>query len=405
MVVRGRICDSAGPRWWRVWTIAVGVVLMLTGPLVPFAGAELRAGVAFLGLAFALGGRLLFPRPGPRPTEIALAPGSISVKRAGVLSQRVEATHVKAASTARTAKGVAIALVRRDRNDRPILLELGSDEDLDRIREALRIGHAGFGALSWSSADRPSDTAWRALTLVATFGWLLAAAASAWVPSLLPILLFLLLPLTAAGLFMGALVRASRPKVVLTRVGVVVTRDGQTQEIGYRAIDDVFASHRWLMVRSGESVVEVPMRNALPEEIEHVVAQVRSAARRARGDQPTPPGLPATTAVLAPREEATRAWLERLDATAAALTEPVAYRAPEIQTRDLWTALESPDAPPSVRAGAARILARVAPEEARTRIAHVLEADHDERAKARIRIALEDDVEIAARRLDQLARR
>jgi urease accessory protein UreE len=118
-----------------------------------------------------------------------------------------------------------------------------------------------------------------------------------------------------------------------------------------------------------------------------------------------PPGLPATTAILLPREEPTRAWLERLDATAAALAAPAVYRAPEIETGDLWTALESPDAPASVRAGAARILARVAPVEARTRIARVLEADHDERAKARIRIALEDDVEVAARRLDHLGRR
>ena len=65
-------------------------------------------------------------------------------------------------------------------------------------------------------------------------------------------------------------------------------------------------------------------------------------------------------------------------------------------------ALENPDAPARVRAAAARVLARVAPEEARTRVADVLACDRDAHACACIRIALEEDVETAARELEEL---
>ncbi len=70
--------------------------------------------------------------------------------------------------------------------------------------------------------------------------------------------------------------------------------------------------------------------------------------------------------------------------------------------RILWLALESPDAPTRVRAAAARVLARVDPDEAKKRVASVLACDRDEHACAVIRVALEDDVDVAARELEEL---
>jgi hypothetical protein len=109
--------------------------------------------------------------------------------------------------------------------------------------------------------------------------------------------------------------------------------------------------------------------------------------------------------LLAPRGEGTRAWLERIDAAATSLAERGAYRRADLSPHDLWTALEDPDAPAPLRAAAARVLARIVPDEARTRIGLVLAGERDADARARIRVALEEDVDVAARELDLLERR
>jgi hypothetical protein len=146
------------------------------------------------------------------------------------------------------------------------------------------------------------------------------------------------------------------------------------------------------------------MRGAQPLEREHFAAQIRDAARRARGEGSPPPDVPASVAVLAPRDEAHRAWLERVDATAASLARADGYRDLGVDEGDLWTALESPDAPVPLRSAAARVLARVAPETAGPRIAEVLAREHDVGARNRIRVALEEDVDLAARQLERLDR-
>ena len=144
------------------------------------------------------------------------------------------------------------------------------------------------------------------------------------------------------------------------------------------------------------------MGNSLPEEREHLAAQILSAAARARGEGPPPPVLPPPLARLAPRGETERAWLQRVDGAAASISEASAYRGNELDPKDLWLALESPDAPTRVRAAAARVLARVDPEEAKKRVASVLACDRDAHACAVIRVALEDDVDVAARELEEL---
>ncbi|MDP9149199.1 MAG: hypothetical protein M3O36_04555, partial [Myxococcota bacterium] len=134
--------------------------------------------------------------------------------------------------------------------------------------------------------------------------------------------------------------------------------------------------------------------------------------------------------ILAPRDEPKRVWLERLDATAAAQAgsrcagEPHpsssaassrcaplpsgsardAYRRVDLDTNDLWDALENPDASASIRAAAARVLARVAPHEGK-RIVRVLVNERDDQARATMGAALEEDTEAAARRLEKLGSR
>lgn len=69
--------------------------------------------------------------------------------------------------------------------------------------------------------------------------------------------------------------------------------------------------------------------------------------------------LAPTLAVLAPRGEGHRAWLDRLDAAAASMATPGGYRGATSRLDDLWSALESPDVVAPVRVGAARKLARL----------------------------------------------
>ena len=114
------------------------------------------------------------------------------------------------------------------------------------------------------------------------------------------------------------------------------------------------------------------------------------------------PEIPASLAILSPRDEGKRAWLERIDVTAAAMAQGEGYRRAGVEPRDLWAALESPDAPATLRAAAARILARIAPEEAGDRIARALAMEHDRDTRTRIRVALEEDVDGAARELELL---
>jgi hypothetical protein len=196
--------------------------------------------------------------------------------------------------------------------------------------------------------------------------------------------------------------RAGQPRVVLTPQGVHVFAKGSGALLPWSTIVDAKVEGAGLAIETRGGREIVPMRGALPREREHMAAQLRSGAARARGEGPLPPELPASVAVLSPRDEGRRAWLERLDATAASLSQGDGYRQSSVEARDLWTVLESPDAPPSLRAAAARILARVAPEEAGDRIAKALAMEHDPETRQHIRVALEEDVDVAARELDRL---
>jgi hypothetical protein len=156
-------------------------------------------------------------------------------------------------------------------------------------------------------------------------------------------------------------------------------------------------------VRTDSQPLTIAMGRALAEEREHLVAQLRSASQRARGQGPQGPGMPPSVVALAPRDKPDREWLERLDATAAALSPSPsrgAYRRPDLDVDDLSMALASPDTPAPIRAAAARVLARIAPEQASVQIARVIEEECDEDTRALLRIALEEDVDAAARVLD-----
>ena len=394
-----RVCDPAGPRWWRV-LVTVGITpLALLGALLP-SSFSLRIVWLLTAVAWLVLLRLVVPRLKARACELCIEPGAVRLRRAGAASQRIRAADVHGASTAALGSGFSLALTRHGPDDRPLWLELDSPGDLDGVRRALGIGHAGFGELHCPPQRDVFHGKRTSLDGIATALWLCAIGAiAAHAVEAAITLSVLFMPLAMVGVAVALAARPANTSLSLSPRGLGVTHAGQLLE---RPWADVVTANVWgndLLLRTSDGVQRVPLRDALPEEREHLAAQIRSAVLRARGEGPLPPGFPTSVSVLAPRGEAARAWIERVDATAASLTHRDGYRIAGVDPRDLWETLECTDAPPALRAASARILARVAPEQAGPRIALVLSQEHDPSARDCILGALEEDVELAARAL------
>ncbi len=399
-MLRARLCDPLGPRWLRTIAPALATTMVVAAPFA--AGSSVvRVTIALLGAALFFGRRLFRPRFRPRDANVDVRAGSIRIANAGLLDQYVQATDVLGASSARTTAGVALALVRRGAVERPLLLDFACEDDLAAVRRALGLGHFAFGEVSWPTKDR--TTALQGSTVL-SLAWLATAASAAFGFTTLGCALALVvIPFTLAALLLACLQDPRGPRVTLTAGGARLSDlPPWIPAIRYAEVLAARVDPTGVLLTTNAGPVMVSMGKSLPEEREHLAAQVLSAAARARGEGPPPPTLPPPLARLAPRGETARAWLQRVDGAAASIAQAGAYRGYELDPKDLWLALESPDAPTRVRAAAARVLARVAPDEAKTRVANVLASDRDAHACAVIRVALEDDVDIAARELEEL---
>jgi hypothetical protein len=399
-----RVCDPHGPhrlRNPRFFVPTLALALLFLGPLLPFA-APVRAMAPLLGVA------LLFARLSLRlrPREGTLEPSADRVTlRAGPLSQTIRATDVRAASTTRTPHGFAVAIVRREAETRPVLLEVDRTEQLDAIRRSLKLGYFGFGEISWPTRAGAARMLGSAPSLLLGVGWtVMALAAACGNAALVLTLASAAVPLSGLVLLAIAIPWSPRPRVTLTQHAVSLVDVSGLHTMAYRDVVALDFEPRRLTLRTPTGALAIPTDELLAEERDHVRAQIECAVERAHGKGDLPPELPAPLTFLIPRDESTRAWLERVDAAAAALGEGGAYRQADVSAEDLWIALESPDAPPPLRVAAARVLARVAPRDASVRIGHVLAAERDNGTRARIRVGLEDDVDVAARELDRLDR-
>jgi hypothetical protein len=402
-MVRAHVCDPLGPRWLRAAGPALAAMMIVVPPFMP-GSATLRATIALLGAALFFARRLLRPRFRARDANVEVHPGSIAIAGAGVLDQLVHASDIVAASSARTPTGVSLALVRRGSTERPLLLDFGGEDDLTAVRRALGLGHFAFGEVSWPTRSRAN--ALRGSTVLALAWLAMAVSAAIGFPLLAFTLALVVLPATLIALLVACLQDPRGDRVTLSAAGALLSdRPPWNPPVAYADVLVATPNSDGVLLTTRSGFVPVPMPRSLPEEREHLAAQILSAAARARGEGPPPPALPTSLARLAPSGETTRAWLQRVDGAAASLSSGGAYRGYELDPKDLWTALESPDAPARVRAAAARVLARVAPDEVRQRVAEVLACDRDAHACAVIRVALEDDVDLAARELESLGER
>jgi len=405
-MLSARVCDPLGPLRARAigpaFTVALGLLLgsgLFSGWASWITGAALFAAAS---LASTWSARRL---RAVRPVKVHLGRGSLDLKGAGALSQRILARDIVAARVARSRHGAAIALVRHRGRRRPLLLELRSDEELRSVRQALRIGPAGFGVMAWPgepggwlhAALVSVEATWFVLFAVGITCSELVGPLGAFVGAG-PLTLALLLAWEAFG--PGAVLR-----LVMTDDGIVSTdAAGRVVRVAYRDMVGVNVQPQGsLLVGTARETIVLQTADWIDDERDFVVASLEAAIERARREGPPESDVPPALAFLEPKGETSRHWLERVDATANALASSDAYRRPHVPAADLWTALESPDAPATVRAAAARVLARIAPEEASWRVADVLASERDARTRELIHLALEEDIEHAAANLDELA--
>lgn len=400
-MLRARLCDRLGPRWTRSIVPGLGLALVFGGPFAP-ATAAARAATVLAGVALMSWASLLRIPRSSRDITLRVTGNGVEITDAGALTQRLRAADIRAARTSRSEGRPALALVRHSAPERPLVLELVGEED-EQVRRALGIGSLGFGALAWPTEPTAADTIRRIGSGVLGAGWFAMAINAALDDAAACLALaFLLVPLTCAALMAWLVAPFPMPRVALAaREVTVYDRTGRPTPLPYADIVRITGAKDGLLLEKRSGGLIVPTRALNAEERRQLQAQIESAMQRAAGDAEQPPALDASLAILAPRDESKRAWLERLDASATSLTTRDAYRRADLATNYLWDALENPDVTKTLRAAAARVLLRVAPAEAK-RIARALYNERDDHARAYIGAALEEDTEAAASRLDGL---
>lgn len=416
--MRARVSDPIGPMWLRAFAPAIATLVMALALLLPIEATPVKGLVLYLGAALFFAAGLVLPRLAPRDATIEIGDGFIDVTNASIVGQRIRTRDVTAASTARTKDGVALALLRKGRDDRPIVIDLASDDDARRVRDALGIGHFGFGSLGWPTERSSAIGMATVMRLVAAASMTMMSLAMVNEAFLGIGAAFALPSVPLAVIFMIASLLPSQrrgPRVVLAPDGLNITTDARRLDsVPYASIADASVTEHGVRIRlHAGGVIDVDARaTALGrsrmsvDERTHLVAQILSAAQRAQGVGPVPPALPERITDLAKRAERGRSWLARLDATADLLAggaSGAGYRGCGFEETDLWTTLEDHDAPADLRAAAARVLVRVS-NAAKPRVDSVVARVHDDEARARIRIATDDDIEAGGERIDELDR-
>jgi len=411
--VRARVSDPIGPFWWRWLPTGVSVLVMALAVALSMDAGSFKGALLAIGAMLFFLAPMFLPRLGAREATLELGSGVVRVKDAGIASQTIRTRDVVAASTARTREGIALALVRKGREGRPLVLDLQSEDDARRVRDALGIGHFGFGSLEWPTKRGTALGFTIFARVAAAISCALMAGGTAQDGLLVLGLLAAYFSFPAALIMMLVTLFTSgrnSPTVALRPEGVAVSSDGRRyQTIPYTHIanarHDALGLH--LKLHGGASVdIEAPetvlTRTSMSEgELAHLTAQILSAAQRAQGAGPQAPALPERVADLAQRRDAGRSWLARLDAVARLLTSGAGYRGVGFEESDLWTTLEDHDAPADLRAGAARVLVRV-DKSALPRIEEVLARVRDDGARARMRVAVEEDIDAAGEEIDRL---
>jgi hypothetical protein len=408
--MRARFSDPQGPRRWRFAPFLVPILMILTGFFGPWSGmtAVLITLGGFLGLNVA--GMIPTRQRKLHAVELVCGPGYVDVKGSTLRAQRLTAKQIMGATTARTRSGVLLTMTHARRAD-PLTLELDSEAEAERVRQSLGIGHGGVGTIAWHT--RPSTTVRqayiaRAITVATAllFGLSLIPGSTglAMVTGIVGSCVAIVTSLFGV---LGLFARAESPTVVMALEGLRLWTTQGWFTIPYGGVLDVREEPGRLVFVVPPPHREVTVETVGPwsgqgitaDEAHALVSQIRTASARARGHGPQKNDVTGRVEVLRRGGESPQAWLARLDVAGQMLATGSGYRGNTLDTEDLWTVLEDPEADSELRVAAARVLRHSGQPEARIRIDAAVAAVRDEHAHKKLRVAVEDDVESAGAEL------
>lgn len=407
--MRAGFSDPQGRKIWRVLPYALAAFALLFAIFGPLEGRPAEAlGFAAYGMLHLLGA-LRFRQQKPRNAELECGPGYVAVKKVGTRSQRIAAKDIVGATTARGASGFLLTLQHRKRGT-PITLELADEAEVEKVRQALGIGHGGFGEIAWrTEGDSTTRSAFGGNVIGAFVGFAWAAAAATGGAGGWSVLLGMAGFVASIMAVVGMLSPASQPSIVMTSTGIRLRTPRGWFALPYEALRDITENptqfvfsvpepYNWVVVDKSRAIT-----GGLSDADRQVVtAQLMAAALRARGMGPQKNDVTGRVDVLRRNGESARDWLVRLDMAGQMLAAGSGYRGNTLDVQDLWAVLEDPEAEPELRAAAARVLKHSQAPETKVRIDAALAAVRDDRTTRRLRIAVQDDLDGATEELVHL---
>ena len=409
--MRASFTDPQGPKRWRA--------LPYLGALLAFVLAcSLLDGnaawvVALTSLAaFNLLGVVPLRQRKARVVELSTKPGVVEIRRAGTRTQKIRARDIVGATTARTREGVLLTF-QHGKREQPISLRVETDQDADAIRQALGIGHGGFGSIGWRSI--PTDgrrTAVLGRAFAGTLALLCAVLVLCGAEAVAGVLGGVLGIFAAVAMLIGLGELAASPadpSILMTPNGLRLRTVRGWFTLPYDAVLSVEDHGRGLVFKVPPPYDSVGVETSGPSfgglsahDRSIAIAQVKSATQRAYGHGPPKRDASERIEVLRRNGESLRDWLMRLDMQGHLLTSSPGYRGNTLDTEDLWTILEDPDGDAELRTAAARVLRHLPNGEARPRIDAAVATVRDDGTSRRLRVAVDDDVDAAAYELAAL---
>lgn len=395
------LIDGRGPRWLSRARWAAPLLATVAAIAAPSPYGSTFATAAWLAFV----GALTFPpRFRPKKARLALGRGSVTFRGAGLLRQTLRAQDLRGVTTARTDAGFHLVATRKDQDRRPIVVTVGTLDELRAVLGALGVGEDGFGTVRFGTTPRALSVITGVTGAITTFAAAVAFVETA-VGQLLPDALDdAVFAATVSGFFLtlwtifALAERVLDGEVALRDIGVGTSANRRLYP--WAAIDtphlegaDLVFWPRgapqtpWAAVRVGLDDDARAWFGAAKAEREVFAAVVEAGARRAMGEGEVRRVDGSAVAHLRRNGQSLREWLARLDATAASLAGG-AFRGSSIDSKLLQDLLADPGADGELRIAAGRILAHLNLEEARVRIDDAVAKAHDPTEAARLRVAL-----------------
>ncbi len=400
IILSATLHDAEGS-WRRRFLVpaiagALGFAALFTFSLPGKVGAVVMAAAVAIGMF----SRVLTPRASSRRAEVVCTKGRVRIRNAGLLNRELRPKDIEGATTARHGDHFVLSLGIKDRQGKPVHLELATEEDVKTVCDALGIGHYGVGVVGFSLRARPRDLCEIVVRSMAGLLWTTFAVALLLGPSadgVRTLSAVFGVVMTNLAALLWVMRKAPSPQIVLRADGAHQGMGNTWQPIAYGALDAIATTKDTITLSS--QIAPLPAKPSTwladgmsPAEREILVSQLQSAAARAHGHQKIKEQGPSTLDTLRRNGATVSQWLDRLDGVAASVVRVVGgYRGATFDVADLWRVFEDPDGEWELRVGAGRMLKQIAPQELAIRVAPVLETVRDERVKKRISLALDPD--------------